>query len=163
MDSADEFVNGLKNSECNVQISKSNPNKALLYFHKSCTNYMTFKKSDSNVKTKLNLIKYSQQTKIYAQQVLKRLYKKDFVELLINGNYEIPSDENTDPTEQKKNEVDIVLCLYSMFVVAPAQKEPQLAKMLAKYFNQEESKWFAYIADAQVGSRYSYSRFDRYL
>jgi hypothetical protein len=150
MDSADEFVNGLKTNECNLQILNENSNKKLLYFHKSCTNYMTFKKTDSYVKAKLNLIKYSEQSKPYAQQILKRIFTKDFVELLTNGNYQIEYDENNNPIENKKNEVDIVVCLYCMFVVAPAQKEPQLARMLAKYFNQEESNWFAYIADAQV-------------
>jgi hypothetical protein len=37
-----------------------------------------------------------------------------------------------------------------MFAVAPAQNNPRLAKMLAKYFNQEESNWFAYIKDTEV-------------
>jgi len=83
--------------------------------------------------------------------LIKRIYQKEFVELLINGNYEVESDENTDPNkkETKKNEVDIVSCLYSMFSVAPAQKQMNLARMLAKYFNQEESNWFAYVNDAQ--------------
>ncbi len=144
MDSAEAFVNGLTQSQCDLQISKENPNKNLLYFHKSCTNYMSFKKTDAQIKTKVDLIKNLEQTKTYARQILKRIYKDEFVQLLIHGNYQIQSNE------KMKNEVDVVLCLYSMFAVAPAQKQPRLAKMLAKYFNREESNWFAYINDAQV-------------
>ncbi|CAF0885776.1 unnamed protein product [Rotaria sordida] len=146
VDSAQEFLNGLIKAEFNnIQILNEISNKNLLYFHKSCTNYMTFIKTNPYIKIKLNIIKNLEQTKIYARQVLKRIYKNEFVELLINGNY------NIDPIEKKiiKNEVDIVLCLYWMFSVAPAQSQFNLAKMLAKYFNEEESKWFAYINDAK--------------
>jgi len=136
MDSADEFLNALTKLESNLQISKEKPNKSLLYFHKSCTNYMTFKKNNLQVKTKINLITYCEQTKKYARQVLQRIYQNEFVNFLIN--------------EKPNNEIDIVLCLYSMFVVAPAQNHPRLTKMLAKYFNQEESNWFAYVNDAEV-------------
>ncbi len=151
MDSAQEFINGLTKSECNIEILNENPNKTLLYFHKSCTNYMKFKKTNLDIKTKLNFIKNLEQTRKYAQQVLKRIYKNEFVDLLINGNYEFEHNENTNPIEKEKtkNEVDIVLCLYSMFSVAPAQTQPRLTKMLAKYFTQEESNWFAYINDAE--------------
>jgi hypothetical protein len=112
---------------------------------------MIFKKNNLDIKTKLDLIKNCEQTKIFARQILKRIYKNQFVDLLINGNYQFEYDENTNliDKEKPKNEVDIVLCLYSMFAVAPAQTQPRLAKMLAKYFNQEESNWFAYINDAQ--------------
>ncbi|CAF3422379.1 unnamed protein product [Rotaria sp. Silwood1] len=151
IDSAQEFLNGLTKSNCNIQILNEKPNKKLLYFHRSCTNYMTFKKSDPYIKTKLKIIKNLELTKTYARQVLKRIYQNEFVELLINGNYDINSKENVDSNEKKfiKNEVDVVLCLYDMFSVAPAQSQSNLANMLAKYFNHEESKWFAYINDAQ--------------
>lgn len=102
---------------------------------------MTFKKTNADVKTKLNIIKSLDQTKTYAQQVLKRIFHNEFVNFLVNGNYQF--------NEKKSNEVDIVLCLYKMFVVAPAQNHKRLAKMLAKYFNQQESNWFAYINDAE--------------
>ncbi|CAF2996359.1 unnamed protein product [Rotaria sp. Silwood2] len=151
VDSAQEFINGLTKSECNIQISHEKPNKKLLYFHKSCTNYMTFKESDPHIQTKLNIIKNLELSKTHARQVLQRIYKNEFIDLLIDGNYDIDSKENIDSSEKKiiKNEVDVVLCLYNMFSVAPGQSQSDLAKMLAKYFNQEESKWFAYINDAQ--------------
>jgi hypothetical protein len=142
MDSAQEFFNGLKKSECNIQISNENVNKKLLYLHKSCSDYMTFKQTDSFVKTKLNQIKNMEQTRIFARQVLTRIYKTEFLELIINGN-----DENTDPMT---NEIDIAVGLYTLFLVAPGQSQPRVTKMLAKYFTQEESNWFAYINDAQV-------------
>ena len=152
VDSAHEFVNALTKSQSNIQISTESPNKKLLYFHKSCTDYVTFKTTDPNLKKKLNVIKQLEQTKTYARQVLTRIYKEQFVQLLINGNYQIPSSENTDPTAKQmiNNEVDIVTCLYAMFSVALAQSDPYVAKMLAKYFNREESNWFAYVSDAQV-------------
>ncbi len=148
IDSAEEFLNGLTISQSNIEILNKCSRKNLLYFHKLCQNYLTFKKTNLQIKTKLDLIKNLEQTKKYAKQVLQRIYKSEFVNLLINGNYQL---ENTDSIEKdkNKNEVDIVLCLYSMFSVAPAQNQPRLTKMLAKYFNQEESNWFAYINDAQ--------------
>ncbi len=136
IDSGDEFINGLTKFESNLSISKENPNKNLLYFHKSCPDYLAFKKTNLSVREKIDSIKYSEQTKKYARSVLQRIYHNDFVDFLIN--------------EKLNNEIDIVICLYSMFVVAPAQNHPRLKTMLAKYFNQEESNWFAYIKDAEV-------------
>ncbi len=152
IDSAHEFLNGLTKSQCDIQISTENPNKKLLYFHKLCKDYMAFKNNDTHVKTKFNLIKNLEQTRIYSRQVLRRIYKEEFVQLLINRNYEMQSCENTDPMTKQttNNEVDIVLSLYEMFSVALAQSEPYVSKMLEKYFNREESNWFAYISDAQV-------------
>jgi len=152
IDSAHEFLNGLTKSQCDIQISTENPNKKLLYFHKLCKDYMAFKNNDQHVKTKFNLIKNLEQTRIHSRQVLRRIYKEEFVQLLINRNYEMQSFENTDPMTKQttNNEVDIVLSLYEMFSVALAQSEPYVSKMLEKYFNREESNWFAYISDAQV-------------
>jgi hypothetical protein len=152
VESAQHFISGLTQSQPDLQISTRNPDKNLLYFHKSCPAYMAFKKADESVRTKLNAIKNLEQTKRYARQVLHKLYRREFVELLINGSYQRPTDENSDPMDEPalQNEVEIVLCLYSMFSVAPAQGEPDLTKMLSKYFNTDESIWFAYISDAQV-------------
>ncbi|CAF1637141.1 unnamed protein product [Rotaria magnacalcarata] len=151
VDSAREFINGLTVHECNIQVSNEKPSKSLLHFHKLCTNYVTFKKQNSHIKTKVNTIKNSEQTKTYARQVLRKIYKKEFIEQLINGKYQMNSDENVDPMETNRptNELDIVVWLYAIFSVAPAQVHSYLAKMLAKYFNQEESMWFAYINDAE--------------
>lgn len=152
IDSAQEFLRGLTKSEFNVQILHEKLNKKLLYFHKSCANYMAFKKSDPHIKSKLNIIRNLEKTKTYAKQILQRIYSPEFVEYLIKGNHDIESNENVDINGRKltKNEVDIVICLYDMFSVALAQNQSKLTKMLAKYFNQEESEWFAYINDAQV-------------
>ena len=158
IDSAQEFLNGLTRSNCNVQILYKKSEKKLLYFHKSCENYMTFKNNDPHIKAKLNLIKDLGQTRIYARQVLKRIYTHEFVEILINGNYEIESNTNAGSlgNETTRNEVDVVLCLYSMLSVAPAHNQRHIVKMLDKYFNQEESNWFAYINDARVTFFFKY-------
>lgn len=144
VDSSEEFLNGLITCDSNLSISKSEPNKDLLYFHKSCTDYLTFKKNDIQVKNKIDSIKNCERTKEYAREVLRRIFQDEFLELLIQRNYQLPSDIPV------KNEVEFVLCLYAMFVVAPAHSEPQVKRMLAKYFNQEQSNWFAYIHDAGV-------------
>ena len=144
VDSSEEFLNGLTTCDSTLSISKSNPNKDLLYFHKSCTDYLTFKKNDIQVKNKIDSIKNCQRTKEYAREVLRRIYHDEFVDLLIHRNYRLSSDIPV------KNEVEFVLCLYAMFVVAPAHSEPRMKRMLAKYFNQDQSNWFAYIHDAGV-------------
>lgn len=148
VDSSLEFVNGLKTSECNIHIENEKPNKKLLYFHKSCKKYMSFLKHNLNVKTKLSTIKNSEQTKTYARQVLQRIYKNEFIDLLANGISEISYDNNNPIV--LSNEVDTAQWLYDMFSVAPAQSPIYLSNMLAKYFNKEESSWFAYINDAKV-------------
>ncbi|CAF0764305.1 unnamed protein product [Adineta steineri] len=151
VDSSQQFVNGLTESQNDIQIRNQSPNKSLLYFHKSCLSYRAFKKTDLDIRIKIHLIKNLPQTKAYAQQVLRRIYTKDFVDLLTNGYYEIQADKYSDLLDKKfhQNEVDIVICLYSMFSVAQAQNKPSLNNMLAKYFNKEESYWFSYINDAQ--------------
>jgi hypothetical protein len=152
IESAHEFVNGLTKSQCDIQVSYKRANSKLLYFHKSCAEYMTYLASDTNLKAIMNQIKLLEQTRIYSRQVLRRIYKEEFIQLLINRNYEIQSFEITDPIVKHttNNEVDIALSLYAMFSVAIAQSEPYVSKMLEKYFNREESNWFAYISDAQV-------------
>ena len=152
IESAHAFLNGLTKSQSDIQISFEKPNTKLLYFHKSCTEYITFIKSDTCLKTVLNTIKHLEQTRTYARQVLRRIYKEEFVELLINGNYKAQSLKNIDPIVKQttKNDVDIVICLYSMFSVVLTKSDPLMTKMLEKYFNREESNWFAYINDAQV-------------
>lgn len=137
MDSAEEFLNGLKTSQSNIEVSREKPNKNLLYFHKLSTDYMTFKKTNLHVKSKINFIKNLEQTKLYAQQVLTKIFHSEFLHTIYQYN------------DNFQNQVDIVLCLYKMFAVAPAQNSIKLARMLAKYFNQQESNWFAYICDAE--------------
>ena len=144
VDSSEAFINGLIECDAMLSIAKSDPNKHLLYFHKSCTDYITFKKSNSQVKSILESIKMCDRTRDYAREVLRRIYHDEFVDLLIDRNYQVSSED------QPKNEVEFVLCLYSMFVVAPAQSEPRMKRMLAKYFTEEQSNWFAYIHDAEV-------------
>lgn len=149
-DSSEEFLNGIVESSCSMDINRHKSNKHLLYFHKTCTNYLTFRKTNLEIKTILNSIKSCQQTRHYAQQILKRIYRDEFVDLLINNSIQFSFDDHHDPKETIPNEVAIVLCLYSMFAVAPAQNEFYLSRMLAKYFTEEESNWFAFINDAQV-------------
>lgn len=148
-DSGEECLNGIVESSCSMDVNRHKSNKNLLYFHKTCTNYLTFRKTNLEIKTILNSIKSCEQTRNYAQQILKRIYRNEFVDLLINNSVQFSFDDHHDPKESIPNEVAIVLCLYSMFAVSPAQDEFYLSRMLAKYFTEEESNWFAFINDAQ--------------
>lgn len=139
IDSAEEFLKGLRTFDCPSGIVHEKVDKKLLYFHKSCSKYLTFKQCNVHIQTKLRQIKNLPQTKMFAQNVLKRIFQEDFIQLLMQGN-----------TQSSDDEVEIVCCFYSMFSVSPAQNQLILVRMLAKYFNQEESNWFAYINDAQV-------------
>lgn len=150
IDSSEEFLKGIIESSCSMDIIRENSNKSLLYFHKTCSDYLTFRKTNTQIREILNSIKNNEQTKRYAQQILRRIYQDEFVDLLIDNHYEFSSNEHHHPNERISNEVAIVLCLYSMFAVSPAQNELYLSRMLAKYFTEEESNWFAYINDCQV-------------
>lgn len=152
MDSATEFLFGLAQSNDSMEIFEEKPNKKLLYFHRTCPNYLAFKHNNTQVRQKLESIKKLDQTRFYARQVLKRIFKEDFVELLIQGRYQNEPSENHRPIDplNPKNEVDLVICLYSMFSISPAHHPSHLSKLLIKYFNCEESFWFGYINDSQV-------------
>ena len=149
IDSSQEFLRGFTNTRPTIQIVQEMPNKKLLYFHKCCPNYFTFKNNNAEIRRKLESIKNSEQTRHFAQQILKNLFREEFVELLVQGDYQDEHDENNDQTSSK-NEVDFVLCLYLMFAIAPAHSSRYLSQLLAKYFNREQSNWFAYVNDAQV-------------
>ena len=146
MDSAEEFLVGLAQSSDRMQIFEEKTNKKLLYFHRSCPNYLAFKHNNTQVRQKLESIKKLEKTRTHAQKVLKRIFKEEFVNLLIQGRFQ---NESIDPSSPK-NEVDLVICLYSMFSIAPAHQPSQLSKLLIKYFSCDESSWFGYINDAQV-------------
>ena len=146
MDSAEEFLLGLAQCPDRMQIFEEKTNKKLLYFHRSCPNYVAFKHNNTQVRQKLESIKSLEKTRSYAQQVLKRIFKEEFVDLLIQGRF---PNESIDPSSPK-NEVDLVICLYSMFSIAPAHQPSHLSKLLIKYFSCDESSWFAYFNDAQV-------------
>lgn len=148
-DSAEEFLRGVTHATPAIQIVQEMPNKNLLYFHKCCPNYFTFKSTNMEIKTKLESIKNAEQTRHFARQILKKIFQEEFVELLIQGHFQDEHDENIDRTSTR-NEVDFVLCLYLMFIIAPAHSSPYLTKLLAKYFTREQSNWFAYVNDAQV-------------
>lgn len=152
VDSAEEFIYGLLQSTDPMEIRQEKPNKKLLYFHRSCPNYLAFKHNNTQVRMKLETIKKLDQTRVYARQVLRRIFKDDFVELLIQGRYLNEPSENHPPLDpfNPKNEVDLVICLYAMFSIAPAHHPSSLSKLLVKYFNRDESYWFAYFNDAQV-------------
>ncbi|CAF0913886.1 unnamed protein product [Adineta ricciae] len=151
VDSCQCFLSGLTRSQSSFQIKHEVPNKTLLYFHKSCSTYQNFKQTDPHIRKKIKEIKNLEQTRLLARQVLQRIYQDEFLQLLANENHANLSMENIDSINgtTRPNEVDAVLWLYAMFSVAPAHKESHLRNMLAKYFNREESNWFAYISDAQ--------------
>ena len=136
IDSAHAFLDGLTKCQSDIQISFHEPNAKLLSFHKSCPEYGSFKVNDPNLKTTLNLMKHLEQTRTYARQILRRIYKEEFVQLLINGDYNTPSFESyeTIPKQITKNEVDIVACLYAMFSVALAQSDPSYDKNVGEVF-----------------------------
>lgn len=154
MDSANEFLFGLAQSNDLLKLLEEKTNKKLLYFHRSCPNYLAFKHNNTQVRQKLESIKNLEQTRFYARQVLKRIFKEDFVEFLIQGRYQNEPSENHPPINplNPKNEVDLVFYLYSMFSIAPAHQPSHVSKLLIKYFNCEESFWFGYINDSQVNS-----------
>ena len=84
IDSAKEFIEGITKSVRHMHILYDNLRVHLLYFHKSCPHYLAFKKTDAHVRTKLHDIENLSQTRCFAQHVLRRIYKDEFVTLLLN-------------------------------------------------------------------------------
>jgi hypothetical protein len=154
VDSAHAFIRGLTQSQSDLEISYEQSDQSILYFHKSSTDYLLFKTSDSNIKMKIDSIKNLDRTRSVARQVLKRIYHDEFVHKLIHGhhhqNYQRDANKLSINSTTIVNEVDVVLRLYLLLSVAPAQSSKQMAELLKKYFSRDESKWFAYVNDAQV-------------
>src|SRR5690349_2443134 len=55
VDSVSEFVGGLAKYTSNLRIENENPDSTLLYFHQTCSDYVTFKKNDSQIRRKIDL------------------------------------------------------------------------------------------------------------
>ena len=49
-----------------------------------------------------------------------------------------------------ENEVDAVLMLHGLYLIASNLREEGVGDLLEKYFRPNESSWFAYLHDAKV-------------
>ncbi|CAF0907595.1 unnamed protein product [Adineta steineri] len=138
------FVEGLPTYVASsIEYEPSNPN--LLYFHVN-RKYQAYSKKDKRLKSKLRSIEMQDYSKEMAYNVLARLYKKSFIDNLINRYHVI-----IDPESGKsiKNEVDAVRALHSLYLIGPNLREEGVGSLLEKYFPKNESNWFAYLQDAK--------------
>jgi hypothetical protein len=143
--SLNAFVEGLP-SILTPLIDYEPPNPKLLHFH-SNIKYQTYYKKDKQLRNKLQSIEIQSYSKQMARNVLKRLYKQPFIDRLANGYYSIIDNE---PGQSVENEVDAVRMLHGLYLVGSNLREEGVGTLLEKYFNLDESAWFAYLHDAKV-------------
>lgn len=82
-----------------------------------------------------------------ARNVLERLYDRAFVDRLANEYYSIIDQASG---KSIKNEIDAVLMLHGLYLIAPNLREEGVGDLLEKYFHRNESAWFAYLHDVRV-------------
>ena len=143
--SLNAFVDGLPESIATL-IDHEPANSTLLYFHDNGP-YQAFYKKDKYLKNKLRSIQMQPYSTEMARQLLERLYRPWFVDKLADGDYSI-----VDPESSKviRDEVDAVRMLHGLYLIGSNLREEGVGKLLEKYFNQDESAWFAYLNDAKV-------------
>jgi hypothetical protein len=143
--SLNAFVNGLPFIVTSlIDYEPSNP--TLLSFHENIQ-YQKYYKKDIPLKTKLRSIEMQSYSKEMARKVLERLYKQSFIDKLANGYYSIVDN---DSGKSIKNEVDAARMLHSLYLIGSNLREEGVGDLLEKYFQQNESAWFAYLHDAKV-------------
>ena len=147
--SLNAFVDGLPESIAD-SVDHEPANPSLLYFHDNDP-YQAFQKKDKQLKSKLRSIQMQPYSKEMSRQVLERLFRQSFVDRLANEDYVIVDHEST---RAIRNEVDAVRTLHGLYLIGSNLREEGVGTLLEKYFNHNESAWFAYLNDAKV-SRWS--------
>jgi len=139
------FIDGLPSTLTSlIDYEPSNP--TLLSFNENI-HYQKYYKKDIQLKTKLRSIEMQLYSKQMARNVLERLYKSSFIDKLANGYYSIIDN---DSGKSIKNEVDAVRILHGLYLIGSNLREEGVGDLLEKYFQQNESAWFAYLHDAKV-------------
>ena len=121
-------------------------NPELLYFHENSKYQNGFKKSKL-LKNKIRSIQMQPYSKEMARQVLEQIYDRAFVDRLTNEYYSIIDQASG---KSIKNEVDAVLMLHGLYLIAPNLREEGVGHLLEKYFSVNASAWFAYLHDSRV-------------
>lgn len=147
------FVEGLPS---NVQwlVDHEPANPALLSFYDD-SKYQTYLKRDKDLKQKIRFIELKPYSREMARSVLKRLYQESFIDKLANRSHFI---SDPDSSKSIKNEVDAVRMLHGLYLIAPNLREEGDGSLLEKYFNPNESAWFAYLLDAKVRYHFAEKR-----
>ena len=139
------FVEGLPYMGSSL-IERDTNNLGILHFHED-PKYQAYLRKDKQLKNKLHSIYMQPKSKRIARDVLERLFKRSFVDKLVNGNFTIVHNESG---KSIKNEVDAVRMMHSLYLIGPNLREEGVGNLLRKYFDYEESAWLAYLYDAKV-------------
>ncbi|CAF2476800.1 unnamed protein product [Rotaria sp. Silwood2] len=143
-ESSDAFVQGLPIAIKRL-IDYEPANPTLLSFYDDIK-YQTYFKQDKQLKNKLRSIQVQPYSRKMARNVLERLFKESFIDKLANGSYLIIDNESG---KSIKNEIDAVRMLHGLYLIGPNLREEGVEYLLEKYFNLNESAWFAYLQDAK--------------
>ncbi|CAF4587312.1 unnamed protein product [Rotaria socialis] len=120
-------------------------NPTLLSFYEN-NKYQTYIKKEKYIKNKLRSIQMQPYSKQMARSILERLYDESFIARLTNGSYFIVDVESG---KSIRNEVDAVRMLHGLYLIGSNLREEGVESLLEKYFNVNESAWFAYLQDAK--------------
>lgn len=145
--SLQSFLNGLSRVSPNVIDYDSSINN-LLSFHEDPT-YQAYFRKDKQLKNKLRSIYSQAKSKKLARDVLERLFDSWFIDKLARGEYSFFHNESE---KYIKNEIDAVRMIHSLYLIGPNLREEGVGNLFEKYFNADESIWFAYLHDAKVST-----------
>jgi hypothetical protein len=129
-------------------IDKPVTNTDLLYFHKAPQNkdYQEWLEDNQMLKAKTHEILYSARSRWYARRVLERLFSASFVDTLAAAGHGFSEPETGTPVA--RNEVDAVVSLYNLYVVAPGLRDEGTWRF-ERFLPTPFARWFAYLHDAE--------------
>ncbi|WP_326834036.1 histidine-type phosphatase [Amycolatopsis rhabdoformis] len=135
VDSANEFVAGLKAAKPGLATTATRTDDALLYFHKSNVEYNDYVDNDPRVAAAEKAATDQPRTHAVARSVLQRSFSKKFVDEIAAGKH-----------AEFKDEVAAADALYSMDQVT-ADLAGEGRWHFDRYLTTDEAAWFGYLDD----------------
>lgn len=153
LDSGRAFISGMEHIMPALASTIKGPtvNKTEIYFHKQPINhaYQQYKEHDPQLRAIIDEIFYSPRSHQVAQQVLRTLFKSDFVNALAAGEFKFKRRGKA--KAKIYNDVDAVIQLFNLYLIAPGMSAEagQQPWTFSTYFTPEQTQWLAYIKDAE--------------
>ncbi|MFI1360409.1 histidine-type phosphatase [Streptomyces sp. NPDC020898] len=125
-------------------IGAARTDKDLLYFHKSAGGaaYRDYIANDQRLTTTLTSITDQPTTHRAASDVLRKIFKRDFVQRIVDGEFATTAGSAVDAAE----------AVYNLYGIAPAMSAESPGGKgwhMDRYINQQDAAWFGYLSDAE--------------
>ncbi len=125
-------------------IGPARTDKDLLYFHKSAGGaaYRDYLANDQRLATTLTSITDQPTTHRAASDVLRKIFKRAFVQSVVDGEFASTAGSAVDAAE----------AVYNLYGIAPAMSAESPGGKgwhMDRYINQRDAAWFGYLGDAE--------------